>query len=106
MRTPPKPCSASSWGMSGCSATSGASAPVNSSSSRPSPSGSSKRRPPSLRVAAAPSSPSRCSQKSRACCDPTRHTIELTIPRPARPARAPGYSKNVMSEPALPRSSA
>ena len=34
------------------------------------------------------------------------HTIELTIPRPARPARAPGYSKKVMSEPALPRSSA
>ena len=36
----------------------------------------------------------------------TRQTIRCTIPAPARPGIAPGYSKKVMSEPALPRSSA
>ncbi len=30
----------------------------------------------------------------------------MIIPSPARPGRAPGYSKKVMSEPALPFSSA
>ena len=48
----------------------------------------------------------RSSQNSTASAEPTRQTTVWTIPRPARPRRAPGYSKNVMSEPALPASSA
>ena len=36
----------------------------------------------------------------------TRQTTRWTMPAPARPRLAPGYSKNVMSEPAEPRSSA
>ena len=36
----------------------------------------------------------------------TRQTIVCTIPAPALPRVAPGYSKKVMSDPALPFSSA
>ena len=38
--------------------------------------------------------------------DPTRETIVCTIPAPGRPGIAPGYSKNVSSEPGRPSSSA
>ena len=38
--------------------------------------------------------------------EPARHTIRCTIPAPARPTRAPGYSKNVSSEPGRASSSA
>ena len=51
-RTPSKPWSASSVGISGCSATSGASSPVDTTSRWRSPSGSSNVRPPSSRPTA------------------------------------------------------
>jgi len=38
--------------------------------------------------------------------EPTRKVIVCTMPSPARPELAPGYSKNVMSAPGLPCSSA
>ena len=38
--------------------------------------------------------------------DATRKMTRCTMPLPARPRGDPGYSKNVMSEPALPRLSA
>ena len=53
-----------------------------------------------------PSAPSRSAQKSSASAEPTRQTTVCTMPEPARPGPAPGYSKKVMSEPALPCSSA
>ena len=42
----------------------------------------------------------------RVASEARRNTTVWTIPSPARPRRAPGYSKNVMSEPGLPSSSA
>ena len=49
---------------------------------------------------------SRLSQKSSASSEATRHCTVCTIPAPARPRRTPGYSKNVMSLPGVPASSA
>ena len=46
-------------------------------------------------------SPRRCSQKSSASAEPTRQAIVCTMPAPALPRAAPGYSKNVMSEPGV-----
>ena len=88
-------------------ATSGASDVWTTASSSPSPSGSSKpepvvlapRRDPLVRRGAT-------SQKSSASSEATRKVIVCTMPAPARPRRAPGYSKNVMSAPGLPSSSA
>ncbi len=78
------------------------SSPVSStSSSSPSPSGSSKT---SERSRISP--PTRFCQKSSDSSEPTRKETRCTIPSPARPRGAPGYSKNVMSAPAEPRSSA
>ena len=48
----------------------------------------------------------RSAQKSSASSEPTRNLTVWTIPAPARPRRAPGYSKKVMSAPGLPFSSA
>ena len=59
-----------------------------------------------LEPAAPPAAPSRSAQKSRASEEATRQTTRCTIPAPARPRAAPGYSKNVMSEPYEPTSSA
>jgi hypothetical protein len=70
------------------------------------PSKSSKVRLSSARTTFSVSGRSRCSQKSRAASEPTRQEMVWIIPGPAEPRRAPGYSKNVMSEPALPCSSA
>ena len=50
--------------------------------------------------------PTRSRQNSSASSDATRHTTVWIIPEPARPGAAPGYSKNVMSEPGVPASSA
>ena len=75
---------------------------VETASSWPRPSGSSKRRRSPSRSVATPSSASRRSQKSSASGEPTRETILCTIPAPARPGIAPGYSKNVSSDPGLP----
>ena len=71
-----------------------------------SPSGSGKRSRSAVRATAMSSTRSRSSQKSSACSEATRQTIRCTIPLPARPRRACGYSKKVRSEPALPTSSA
>ena len=102
-RTLSKPCSACSAGISGCRATSGASAVATTASSSPRPSGSSKPSRPSLATRSrSPRAPSRASQKSSASSEPTRNVIVCTIPAPARPRRAPGYSKKVMSAPGLP----
>ena len=67
------------------------------------PSGSSNATLSSSRTADAER---RSSQKSSAASEPTRHWTVWTIPAPARPGRAPGYSKNVMSLPGVPSSSA
>ena len=83
---------ASSWGMSGCSAASGASAPVNSAARGPAPQGRGSGRLAARDSSALVTEPL-LPKSRRACCDPTRHTIELTIPRPAHPARAPRYRK-------------
>jgi hypothetical protein len=48
----------------------------------------------------------RLSQKPSASSEPTLKETVCTMPAPARPRRAPGYSKNVMSAPGLPVSSA
>ena len=53
-------------------------------------------------AASTPCSPRRPAQKSSASAEPTRQTILWTIPSPARPGAAPGYSKKVMSEPGSP----
>ena len=79
---------------------------ATTASSSPSPSGSSKPSRPSARRVEMPSAASRASQKSSASSEATRNVIVCTIPAPARPRRAPGYSKNVMSAPGLPSSSA
>jgi len=80
---------------------------IVSTTARPcsSPSGSEKIREPSARSVSTPSAPSRCSQKSSASGEATRHSTRWTMPAPARPGRAPGYSKNVMSLPGAPSSS-
>ena len=88
-------------GISGWTATSGSSAVSTSRISRPRPSGSANVRRSPSRATSTPSRFSRSSQKATASAEPTRHTTVCTIPRPARPRRAPGYSKKVMSEPAL-----
>ncbi len=93
-------------GTSGCSAVSGASGPVTIVSSCSRPSGSPKRRRPDTRSEATPWSARRVSQKSMAAADATRQTMRWTIPSPARPGIAPGYSKKVRSAPGEPFSSA
>jgi len=72
----------------------------------PEPSGSEKRKRPSSRETATLWPRSRSSQKSSDSVAATRQTTRCTIPAPARPRRAPGYSKKVMSAPGLPSSSA
>ena len=49
-----------------------------------------------------PSCSSRFAQKSSASGEPTREMMRWTMPAPARPGAAPGYSKKVSSEPGLP----
>ena len=58
------------------------------------------------RSCATPSAPRRCAQKASASSEPTRETIRCTIPAPARPGMARGYSKKVSSAPGRPCSSA
>ena len=84
-RTPSKPCSASSRGISGWSAISGSSGAFVTTSWCCSPSGS-------LNVSVSPSraTPSRSAQKSSASAEPTRQTTVCTMPAPARPGAAPG----------------
>ncbi len=48
---------------------------------------------------------SRRSQNASASTLATRQAIRWHIPAPLRPAAAPGYSKNVMMLPGVPRSS-
>ena len=57
-------------------------------------------------MASTPSAARRSAQNSMASGLATRQTIVCTMPAPARPGVAPGYSKNVRSDPALPFSSA
>ena len=71
-----------------------------------SPSGLTKRSESPSASTSWPSALSRSAQNSSASGEPTRQTTECTIPSPAWPGRAFGYSKNVMSEPACPSSSA
>ena len=104
-RTASNPCSACSAGTSGCSAMSGVSSTVDTTSRWRRPSGHRTSRSGCVTRCAclARSLPS---QKSSAASDPTRHCTVCTIPTPALPRRTPGYSKNVMSLPGVPASSA
>ena len=106
-RTLSKPRSACSAGTSGCSADERRVGGVDDGELEPEALGIVEPEPARRcgRVAI-PSAPSRASQKSSVSSEPTRNEIVCTIPAPARPRRAPGYSKKVMSAPGLPASSA
>ena len=61
-----------------------------------------RRASPRRRSVSMPSAARRASQKSIASSDATRQTMRWTLPAPARPEIALGYSKNVRSAPGGP----